>query len=57
MVVEENELREFKVLLQKFSSNISAAEYINTPASKPMVNEHEIDWQQKKNKKIASMPS
>ena len=50
MEVEEEDL-DFEALVRELSSDISAAEYVNfdadIPASKPMINEHEIDWRQK----------
>ena len=50
MEVEEEDL-DFEALVRELSSDISAAEYVNfdadIPASEPMIDEHEIDWQQK----------
>lgn len=51
MEIEEDDDLEFKALLKKFTTDISAAEYANfyenVPASAPMINEFEIDWRQR----------
>ncbi|XP_057305262.1 tigger transposable element-derived protein 4-like [Hydractinia symbiolongicarpus] len=42
---------EFEALVKEFTTDLSAAEYVNfdanVPASEPMINELEIDWRQK----------
>ena len=42
---------EFEALVQKLYPNVSFTEYVNfyadTPASKPLINEHKIDWRRK----------
>ncbi|XP_057292492.1 tigger transposable element-derived protein 4-like [Hydractinia symbiolongicarpus] len=42
---------EFEALVKEFTTDLSAAEYVNfdanDPASEPMINELEIDWRQK----------
>ena len=51
MEVEEDDDLEFEALVKEFTTDISAAEYTNfdenVPASEPMINELEIDWQQR----------
>ena len=49
---EENDDFEFEALVKEFTTDVSAAaEYANVdknfPASKPMINEFEIDWRQR----------
>ena len=47
MEVEEDDL-EFETLVRELSPNMSAAEYVyfdaNNPKSKPIINEHKVDW-------------
>ena len=47
MEVEEDDL-EFEALVRKLSPDISAVEYVyfdaHIPASKPMINEYNVDW-------------
>ena len=42
---------EFEILVQELCLDVSATAYVNfdadVPASEPLINEHEIDWQQK----------
>ena len=51
MEVEEDDGLEFEAFLKLFTTDISAAEYANfdenVPASEPMINEFEVDWQQR----------
>ena len=51
MEVEEDDDLEFEVLEKEFTTDISTAECANfdenVPASEPMINEFEIDWQQR----------
>ena len=51
MEVKEDDDMEFKALVKKFTTDISAEEYANfdenVPASEPMINEFEVDWQQR----------
>ena len=51
MEVEEDDDLQFEALVKEFTTDISAAEYANfdenVPASEPMINEFEIDWQQR----------
>ena len=50
MVVEDDDL-EFETLVKQFTTDISAAEYANfeenVSAYEPIINEFEIDWQQR----------
>ena len=50
MEVEEDDL-EFEALLRGLSFDMSAAEYVyfdaDVPTSEPMINEHEVDWQER----------
>ena len=51
MEVEEDDDLEFEALVKEFTTDISVAEYANfdenVPASEPMINEFEINWQQR----------
>ena len=51
MEVEEDDGLEFEALVKEFTTDISVAEYANFdengPASEPMINEFEINWQQR----------
>ena len=48
MEVEENDDLELETPVKEFTTEISAVEYANfyknIPASKPMINEFQIDW-------------
>ena len=50
MEVEEDDL-EFEALVRGLSFDMSAAEYVyfdaDVPTSEPMINEHEVDWQER----------
>ena len=50
MEVEEDDL-EFEALVRKLSPDISAVEYVyfdaHIPASKPMINEYNVDWRER----------
>ena len=50
MEVQEDDL-EFQVLVRGLSFDMSAAEYVyfdaDVPTSEPMINEHEVDWQER----------
>ena len=51
MEVKEDENLEFEALVKEFTTDISAPEYANfnknVPASETMINEFEIDWQER----------
>ena len=51
MEVKEDDDLEFEALVKEFTTDIPSAEYANfdenVPASGPMINEFEIDWQQR----------